>query len=128
MKPKSHCIFQNFGIHTFVHQSKYPHYRQSWRRDSNNQHLCRYNVMVTRPTNHMISTRDLSGHQVNIKSSSISTSASSFLYHDYIRVIYSARPRYVYILVSSSLQHLSSAYRGPRVGARWSPRKTTSRL
>ena len=49
---------------------------------------------------HMISTRDLSGHQVNIKSSSIPTSASSFLCHDYIRVVHLSRLRYVYILVS----------------------------
>ena len=34
MKLKSHCIFQNFGIHTFERQSKYPYYGQSWRRNS----------------------------------------------------------------------------------------------
>ena len=75
----------------------------------------------------MISTRDLSAHQVNIKSSSIPTSASSC--HNYIWVIHLSRLRYVYILISSSsLQHASSAHRGPRAGARWSPKKTISRF
>ena len=82
---------------------------------------------LTWPT-HMISTCNLSGHLVNIKSSSIPTSASLFLYHDYIRVIHLWPLRYIYILVSSSLQHASSAYCGPWADARWSPRKTTSRF
>ena len=52
---------------------------------------------------------------VTIKSSLIPIPASPFSCHDYV-------------LVSSSLQHAFSAYRGPRAGAQRSTRKTTSRF
>ena len=76
----------------------------------------------------MILTRDLSRHQANIKSSLIPTSASSFLCHDYNRVVHLLRLHYVHILVSSSLQHASSTYCGRWAGTWWSSRKTTSRF
>ena len=54
---------------------------------------------------------------LDIKSSSIPISVSSFLYHDYIWVSHLSRLYYFYILISSLLQHAFSAYCGPSVGA-----------
>ena len=83
-----------------------------------------YNVMVTRSTNHMISTRDhlhdlvtWSWHMTyklhsNIKSLLIQTSASSLPCHDYILVFHLLYLQYFYILVSSILQYASSVYCG----------------
>ena len=74
------------------------------------------NVIVTRPTNHMISTRDHSHDLLtwsrhvtyelhpDIKSSSIPSSASSSPCHDYLRVPHSSYDYYI----SSSSRHASS--------------------
>ena len=92
-----------------------------------------YNVMVTRPTNHMISTRDHSHDLVtwsqyvtyklhsDIKASSISTSASPFvqtLSHHRFQYPRHHSPVMTTSWSSSLLKYVFSAYRGPQAGAR----------